>query len=180
MDGIKKVAFDPATYVASSGPGRRIVRFKARGILFSQGSAADAVFYIHSGRAKLTVVSKRGKEATVSLLAARDFVGEESASDTGHLRTATASAITACVALRIDSAEMLRVLHEEHDFSDIFAKFMLARGMRTQADLVDQLFNSSERRLARTLLLMADYGKPGEPEGLIPRITQETLEHFLK
>jgi len=179
MDGIKKVAFDPAMYLASSGPGRRIVRFKARGILFSQGSAADAVFYIHSGRAKLTVVSKRGKEATVSLLAARDFIGEESASDTGHLRTATASAITACVALRIDSAEMLRVLHEEHDFSDIFVKFMLARGMRTQADLVDQLFNSSERRLARTLLLMADYGKPGEPEGLIPPITQETLAEMI-
>lgn len=179
MDGIKKIAFDPKWYLSSPGQGRKLVRFKAKHVFYSQGGAADSVFYIHSGRAKLTVVSKRGKEATVTLLAAGDFVGEESVSGTAHHRSATARAITACVVLKIDNAEMLRVLHEEHDFSDFFVKFMLARGIRTQADLIDQLFNSSERRLARILLLMADYGKPGEPEALIPPVTQETLAEMI-
>jgi CRP/FNR family cyclic AMP-dependent transcriptional regulator len=179
MDGVKNVVFDPIKYLASSGPGRRVIRFKANHVLFSQGSPADAVFYIHSGRAKLTVVSKNGKEATVTLLSGGDFVGEESAAGTGHRRTATACAITACLVLRIDSAEMVRVLHEEHEFSDLFVKFILIRSMRTQADLIDQLFNSSERRLARTLLLMAEYGEPGEPAALIPLITQETLAEMI-
>jgi CRP/FNR family transcriptional regulator, cyclic AMP receptor protein len=179
MDGIRQVTFDPTKYLASSGRGRRILRVKAKHLFFLQGSPADSVFYIQSGRAKLTVISKRGKEATVTLLAAGDFVGEEAVSDTGRLRTATACAVTACVALQIDRTEMLRVLHEEHDFSDYFLKFMLARGMRNQADLIDQLFNSSERRLARTLLLMADYGEPGEPVTLIPPVTQETLAEMI-
>jgi len=179
MDGMKQVLFDLHKYLASPGIGRRLIRFKAKHILFSQGSPADAVFYIHSGRAKLTVVSKRGKEATVTLLAAGDFVGEDSISEPCRLHTATACAITACVVLKIDSAEMLRIMHTEHEFSDLFLKFMVARSIRIQADLVDQLFNSSERRLARILLLMAEYGQPGETTALIAPITQETLAEMI-
>jgi CRP/FNR family cyclic AMP-dependent transcriptional regulator len=179
MDRVDRIAFNPTNYLSSSGFGRRIVRYKSKQVFYHQGTAADAVFYILVGRAKLTVVSKRGKEATVTLLTAGDFVGEESIVGAGEFRQATASAITGCVALRIERNEMRRVLHEEHAFSDFFLKFMLARGMRTQADLIDQLFNSSERRLARTLLLMADYSKPGEPETLIPAITQETLAEMI-
>jgi CRP/FNR family cyclic AMP-dependent transcriptional regulator len=179
MDFVRKTEFDTAAYLATTGPGRRIVRFKPKHAFFSQGSPADSVFYIHSGRAKLTVASKRGKEATITLLGARDFIGEESLAGEGQSHKATAWATTACVAMRIERREMLRVLREEHSFSDLFLKFMLVRGMRTQADLIDQLFNSSERRLARILLLMADYGKPGEPETLIPPITQETLANMI-
>jgi CRP/FNR family cyclic AMP-dependent transcriptional regulator len=179
MDGIQDAKFDPIRYLENSGVGRELAHFKAKSTLYSQGSPADSVFYIHSGRAKLTVVSKRGKEATVTLLAAGDFAGEECLSDTPQVRMASARAITACIALRIDSREMLRVLHNEKSFSSFFMKFMVVRGVRTQADLIDQLFNSSERRLARILLLMADYGKPGEPMVLIPSVTQETLAEMI-
>jgi CRP-like cAMP-binding protein len=179
MDGINIAAFDPQKYLANSGIGRRVIRYKAKHVFFSQGSPADAVFYIHSGRAKLTVVSKRGKEATVTLLTAGDFVGEESISEPSRLHTATASAITACVVLKIDSSEMLRIMHAEHAFSDLFLKFLVARSIRIQADLVDQLFNSSERRLARILLLMAEYGQPGDTTALIAPITQETLAEMI-
>jgi CRP/FNR family transcriptional regulator, cyclic AMP receptor protein len=175
MDIVRKIEFSPARYLATIGIGRRLIRYKLKHILFSQGSDADAVFYLQSGRAKLTVISKRGKEATVTLLATGDFIGEESIASTGERRKATASAVTACVVLGIDRHEMIRVLHEEHSFSDFFLMFTLGRSIRTRADLIDQLFNSSERRLARILLLMADYGKPGEPEVLIPPVTQETL-----
>ena len=167
--------FNPVTYLANAGFGRKIIRYKEKSTFFSQGDAANFVMYIHSGRAKLTVLSGRGKEATVTLLATGDFVGEESIVGTEEFRYATASALTPCVAMKIEKAEMLRVLHEEHAFSNFFLKFLLARGIQTQADLIDQLFNSSERRLARILLLMAEYGQPGEPEAWIPRITQETL-----
>ena len=174
-----KVKFDPITYLANNGLGRRVIRYKAKSAFFVQGDAATFVIYINTGRAKLTVVSKRGKEATVTLLSAGEFVGEEALGEAGEFRKATAYAITTCIATKIDKAEMLRVLHQEHAFSDLFLKFMLSRGIRTQADLIDQLFNSSERRLARILLLMADYGKPGEPEALIPPITQETLAEMI-
>jgi CRP/FNR family cyclic AMP-dependent transcriptional regulator len=179
MDGITQLPFDSATFLATPGVGRIIAQFKPKHALFSQGGAADAVFYIRSGRAKLTVVSKRGKEATVTLLTAGDFVGEEAIAGVGRIRMATASTITLCIVTRISRDHMLKVLHEEHAFSDFFLKFMLARGMRTQADLIDQLFNSSEKRLARTLLLMAEFGKPGEPETLIPAVTQETLAEMI-
>ena len=171
--------FDPAAFLASSGLGRRIVHFKANGTLFTQGSIADCVFYLQKGRAKLTVVSKAGKEATITLIAAGDFVGEESVTAIAGLHMSTATAITACSALEIERKEMMRVIHDEHALSDLFVAFLLERSMRTQADLVDQLFNSSERRLARILLLMADFGKPGEPETIIPRITQETLADMI-
>lgn len=179
MDGTKQVEFDAFKYLATPGIGRRLIRYKAKHVLFSQGSPADAVYYIHSGRAKLTVVSTRGKEATVTLLASGDFVGEESISDACQVHTATACAITACDVLKIDSAEMLRVMHAEHAFSDLFLKFMVKRSIRIHADLVDQLFNSSERRLARILLLMAEYGQPGEPTALIAPVTQEMLAEMI-
>jgi CRP/FNR family cyclic AMP-dependent transcriptional regulator len=172
-------SFDLAAFLASAGLGRRIVTFKPRELIFTQGTPADCVFYLQSGRAKLTVVSQSGKEATITLLSAGDFVGEESMAGAVGLRMASATALTACTALKIDRNEMVRVMHEEHTFSDLFVKFLLARSMRTQADLVDQLFNSSEKRLARILLLMAEFGKPGEPEMLIPKISQETLAEMV-
>jgi len=172
-------SFDPVRFLETVGPGRRILRPKAKQAFYSQGSPADSVFYLHNGRAKLTVVSKRGKEATVTMLAAGDFFGEESMAEVGTLRTASATAVSICMALKIERSQMLRVLHDEHVFSDFFMQFILARGIRTQADLVDQLFNSSERRLARTLLIMAEFGKPGEPEPLIPHVTQETLAEMI-
>jgi CRP-like cAMP-binding protein len=178
-----KPASDPQfvfmDFLTREGPGRRLVHLKSGGVFFSQGTESNCVFYLIAGRAKLTVVSKSGKEATITLLASGEFVGEEAIAGAGGLRMATASAITACSAMKISRAEMIRVLHEKHTFSDFFVKFLLARGMRTQADLVDQLFNSSEKRLARTLLLMAEFGKPGEPETLIPAITQEALAEMI-
>jgi CRP-like cAMP-binding protein len=172
-------AFNTATYLATTGPGRAAVDVGPRGVFYAQGGHADSVFYLRSGRAKLTVVSKRGKEATVTLLGAGDFFGEESMSAEDSLHTSTASATTSCDVLKISLREMRRVLHDEHIFSEFFMTFIVMRGIRTQADLVDQLFNSSERRLARTLLLMADYGAPGEPEALIPIVTQETLAEMI-
>ena len=179
MEILNKLAFDAEVFLANAGLGRRIVRLKAKRPFFTQGNAADCVFYLQDGRAKLTVVSTRGKEATISLLGAGDFVGEESMAAVSGLRMATATAITACTALKIERIEMIRVMHEEHAFSDLFLKFLLARSMRTQADLIDQLFNSSEKRLARILLLMAEFGKPDDTETLIPPITQETLAEMI-
>jgi CRP/FNR family cyclic AMP-dependent transcriptional regulator len=175
----KSIAFDAVNFLAKAGLGRRIVELNAGDAFFSQGHPADAIFYLQKGRAKLSVVSSNGKEATISLLTVGDFVGEESLASVGGLRLSTATAITACSALKIERLEMVRVMHEEHTFSDLFLRFLLARSMRTQADLVDQLFNSSEKRLARILLLMAEFGKPGQPEPLIPKISQETLAEMV-
>ena len=175
----QQTTFDPAEFLANAGLGRRIVHVKPKAAFFSQGNAADCVYYLQAGRAKLTVVSRSGKEATISLLAAGDFVGEECLAAVVGLRLATATAISACTALKIERSEMSRVLHEEHTFSDMFLKFMIGRGIRTQADLIDQLFNSSEKRLARILLLMAEFGTPGVEEMLIPKITQETLAEMI-
>jgi CRP/FNR family transcriptional regulator, cyclic AMP receptor protein len=175
----KKIPFDAEAFLATPGLGRSIARVQAKQAFFSQGDPADSIFYLQEGRAKLTVVSKTGKEATITLLSAGDFVGEESIAAVAGLRLATATAITQCAALRIDRAEMIRVMHEEQTFSDRFLSFLLARSMRIQADLVDQLFNSSEKRLARILLLMAQFGKPGHPETLIPKISQESLAEIV-
>jgi CRP-like cAMP-binding protein len=179
MPGPTREAFDPKIFLAKAGLGRRIVRIKANATFFAQGNPADSVFFIQEGRAKLTVVSKAGKEATISLFSIGDFVGEESIGAVAGRRLGTASAITVCTALKIQRNEMIRVLHEEHAFSDFFLSFLLARSIRTQADLVDQLFNSSEKRLARILLLMAEFGKPGKPHTLIPKISQETLAEMI-
>jgi CRP/FNR family transcriptional regulator, cyclic AMP receptor protein len=176
---LEKPAFDAAAFLASTGLGRRIVQLAPRETFFAQGDPADAVFYLQKGRARVTVVSTAGKEATITLLAAGDFVGEESLAAPAGPRLATATAITACTALKIARNEMIRVMHEEHDFSDVFLKFLLARSMRIQADLVDQLFNSSERRLARILLLMSDFGSQDQPESTLPKISQETLAEMI-
>ena len=171
--------FDPAAFLAHAGLGRRIIELKPKEAFFTQGDQADSVFYLQSGRAKLTVVSQSGKEATITLLSAGDFVGEESLAAVFGMRLATATAVSTCSALKIGREEMIRVMHEEHAFSDLFLSFLLGRSMRIQADLVDQLFNSSEKRLARILLLMAEFGKQGEPETLIPKISQETLADMI-
>jgi CRP-like cAMP-binding protein len=179
MVELSKPAFDVAAFLASAGLGRRIVQFAPKQPFFSQGDSADSVFYLQMGRVRVTVVSAAGKEATITLLGDGDFVGEEALATLGGKRLATATAITACSALKVSGEEMIRVMHEEHDFSNMFLKFLLARSMRIQADLVDQLFNSSEKRLARVLLLMAEFGKPGEPEQYIPKISQETLAEMV-
>ncbi|MGC2297813.1 MAG: Crp/Fnr family transcriptional regulator [Acidobacteriaceae bacterium] len=179
MAELKKIGFDAEAFLASAGLGRRIVQLKPKQTFFAQGNTADSIFYLQKGRAKLTVVSKTGKEATITLLTTGDFVGEESLTAVAGPRLATATAITNCTALKIERAEMIRVVHEEHAFSDLFLSFLLARSMRVQSDLVDQLFNSSEKRLARILLLMAEIGKPGDPETTIPKISQETLAEMI-
>ncbi len=179
MSTQNQLAFDTTAFLANAGLGRRIIAVKPRQPFYSQGDPASSVFYLQKGRAKLTVVSKAGKEATLALLYPGDFVGEECLATVPGLRISTAVSITACTALEIRRTEMIRVMHEEHEFSDLFLRFLLARSMRTQADLVDQLFNSSEKRLARVLLLMAEFGQPGEPNIYIPPITQETLAEMI-
>jgi CRP-like cAMP-binding protein len=173
------VTFDLAVFLEKAGVGRRLVHLQPKETFFSQGNSADAIFFLRTGRAKLTVVSQDGKEATIALLSAGEFVGEEALASVGGLHMATATALVVCTALKIDRAEMIRLMNAEHAFSEVFLKFLLERSVRTQADLAAQLFDSSEKRLARVLLLMAEFGEPGEPEHLLPRITQETLAEMV-
>jgi CRP-like cAMP-binding protein len=179
MVKLEKPAFDVAAFLMNAGLGRKIVALAPKQPFFSQGDLADSIFYLQKGRAKVTVVSQAGKEATITLLSAGDFVGEGALVAVPGLRLSTATAMTACSVLKMTREEMARVMYEEHDFSDLFLNFLLARSMRIQADIVDQLFNSSEKRLARILLLMAEFGKPGEPEQYIPQISQETLADMI-
>jgi CRP/FNR family transcriptional regulator, cyclic AMP receptor protein len=173
------IPFDSADFLANSGLGRAVIELKAKQTFFCQGDPADSVFYLQKGRVRITVISKNGKQATITHLSPTDFIGEESLAAILGLRLGTATAMSACTALKIDRSEMIRVMHSEPDFADIFLKFLLARSMRTQADLIDQLFNSSEKRLARILLIMAEFGKAGEPETFIPPVTQETLADMI-
>jgi CRP-like cAMP-binding protein len=173
------MTFDLATFLEEAGVGRRVVQLQPRQAFFSQGSSADSIYYLRTGRAKLTVVSQDGKEATVALLSTGEFIGEESLASVGGLHMATATAIVVCTALKIARDEMIRVMHEERALSEMYLKFLLAKSMRTQADLVDQLFNSSERRLARILLILAEFDVPGQSEHLVPPITQETLAEMV-
>ena len=173
------MTFSLTAFLEEAGVGRKVVHLQPKEDFFSQGDSADSIFYLRTGRAKLTVLSPEGKEATVALLSSGDFIGEESLASVGALHMATATAVVACTALKIAREEMIRVMHEEHSLSEMYMKFLLARSMRTQADLVDQLFNSSEKRLARILLLLAEFGKPGEPEPFVPPITQETLAEMI-
>ncbi|MDR3776412.1 MAG: Crp/Fnr family transcriptional regulator [Terracidiphilus sp.] len=179
MNELEKLAFDAETFLASTGIGRSIVTLRGQQTFFSQGEAADAIFYLQSGRAKLTVVSSKGKVATITLISAGEFVGEESLASVGSLHMATATAITDCTALKIEREEMLRVMHEERPLSDKFMRFLLARAMHTQSDLVDQLFNSCEKHLARILLVMAEFGEQNESDRLIPEITEERLAEMI-
>jgi CRP/FNR family transcriptional regulator, cyclic AMP receptor protein len=174
-----KVQFTPETFLASAGLGRTMVEVPKKQVVFSQGDAGNSVFYIQSGKVKLTVVSHRGKEATTALLGEGDFLGEECITNGQPIRMATATAVTHCSVLRIERAEMVRVLHMEHAFSDVFVAYLLARNIRVQEDLVDQLFNSSEKRLARILLLLAQFGKAGKPQTVIPKMSQETLAEMV-
>ena len=168
------VSFDPQVFLATVGAARTITQCPKDYRIFSQGDSSDAVFYIQQGRVKLKVKSKQGKEAIIAILGAGDFLGEECLIGQ-TICLATATAIAPSFILRIQKDEMLRVLHEERTFSDLFIPYVLSRNARAREDLVDQLFNSSEQRLARTLLLLAHYGKEGGPETIVPEINQETL-----
>ena len=170
--------FDPKTFLSTINGGRTIASFPKKETIFAQGDSSDAVFYIHEGKVKFTVVSKIGKEATIGILNEGDFFGEGCL--TGQpLRLGSATAMTDCSVMRIEKQSMIEVLHREHAFSDMFVAYLLARNIRYEEDLVDQLFNSSEKRLARTLLLLAHFGKDGKPETLIPKMSQETLAEMV-
>jgi CRP/FNR family cyclic AMP-dependent transcriptional regulator len=179
MSSAKTRIFDPRAFLAETGLGRTILQYPKNKVIFAQGSPSDAVFYIQKGRAKLSVLSAQGKEATIALLGQGDFVGEGCMASDQPLRTASATAITDCSALRIEKDAMLKVLHQQHEFSDLFVAYLVGRYNQTQADLVDQLFNSAEKRLARTLLLLARFGKEGRSENVIPKISQETLAEMV-
>ena len=175
----RRAAFLPAAFLAKSGTGRTISELNKGDIIFSQGNDANAVFYVQKGKIKLTVISKTGKEATIALLGENNFLGEECITASKMQRVATATALTPSTVLRIERSEMVRVLHEEQLFSELFVAYLLARNARVQEYLVDQLFNSSEKRLARALLLLAQFGKEGAPETVIPKISQETLADMI-
>jgi CRP/FNR family cyclic AMP-dependent transcriptional regulator len=175
----RKAVFLPAAFLAKSGTGRTLSELNKGDAIFAQGDDANAVFYIQKGKIKLTVISKTGKEATIALLGENNFLGEECIAASKLHRVATATAFTPCTVLRIERSEMVRVLHEEKLFSELFVAYLLARNARVQEDLVDQLFNSSEKRLARALLLLAQFGKEGAPETVIPKISQETLADMI-
>ena len=177
--GVKKQReFDPNTFLATIGADRKIVPFQRKQTIFAQGDAADAVFYIQSGKVKLTVVSNNGKEATIGILSEKDFFGEGCLAGQ-PLRMAASTAMTDCELLRIGKKAMMQALHREHALSDLFVAYLLTRNIRYEEDLVDQLFNSSEKRLARILLLLAHFGKEGAPETVIPKISQETLAEMV-
>jgi CRP-like cAMP-binding protein len=177
---VKKIRlFDPSTFLAETGLGRTIVDVKKGQIVFSQGDAAEAVFYIQSGQIKLSVISSAGKEAVIALLGVGDFAGEECIANSQPQRMATAMAIGDGAMLKVDKTEMVRALHEHHELSDIFVSYLFSRNLRVQEDLVDQLFNSSEKRLARVLLLLAQFGKDATPETVIPKISQEVLAEMV-
>ncbi len=173
-----KSNFNPHAFFATIGGGRKVALFPKKQTIFTQGDTADAVFYVQTGKVKLTVVSKTGKEATIGILAEGDFFGEGSLAGQ-TLRMGSATAMTDCAVLRIDKKAMMEALHRQHEVSDMFVAYLLARNIRYEEDLVDQLFNSSEKRLARILLLLAHFGKEGKPETVIPKISQEALAEMI-
>src|ERR1700694_1287597 len=174
----KKCDFDPKKFLATIGEGRRVVSFSRKQTIFTQGDAADAVFYIQEGKVRLTVVSKIGKEATLGILSEGEFFGEGALAGQ-PLRMGSAAAMTDCELMRIEKKAMMLALHQEHALSDLFTAYLLGRNIRYEADLVDQLFNSSEKRLARVLLLLAHFGKEGVPETVVPKVSQETLAEMV-
>jgi CRP-like cAMP-binding protein len=174
----KRHTFDPDTFLSTIGEGRRSLHISKKQTVFAQGDATDAVFYIQKGKIKLTVLSINGKEATTGILGDGDFFGEGCLAGQ-PLRIGSASAITNCDLLRIDKKAMMQALHREHKLSDMFVAYLLARNIRYEEDLIDQLFNSSEKRLARILLLLAHFGKEGVPECILPEISQTTLAEMV-
>jgi CRP-like cAMP-binding protein len=179
MANESETGFDIHAYLKSTGPGRSIVSLNSAQAFFSQGDPADSVFFLHKGRVKISVLSSSGKEATIRLVAADNFFGEKAMAAEPGLRVTTATAVTACAALRIERHEFLRVMREEPSFSSLFSSFLLDCNLRTQADLVDQLFNRAEKRLARILLLLAEYSQPGKEYALIQPISQEALASMI-
>ena len=174
----KRRQFDPKTFLTVINGGRKILAFPKKRAIFVQGGVSDAVFYIQKGKVKLTVVSKTGQEATIGILNEGDFFGEGCL--TGQpLRLCSATALTDCSVMRVEKKTMIEVLHEEHAMSDVFVAYLLTRNLRYEEDLVDQLFNSSEKRLARMLLMLAHFGKEGEQQPVIPKISQETLAQMV-
>jgi CRP-like cAMP-binding protein len=174
----RRPTFDPKSFLAEVGEGRTISQYRKDQIVFSQGDPADAVFYIQKGKVKVTVVSDQGKEAVVAILGAGEFCGEGCLAGQAR-RIATVRAMAECTIMRLQKTSIVRVLHDEPAFSEMFMSHLLARTIRVEEDLVDQLFNSSEKRLARLLLLLANFGKEGRPEPLIARISQETLAEMI-
>jgi CRP-like cAMP-binding protein len=170
--------FNPHTFLATIGIGRKAMLFPKKQTIFTQGDPADAVFYLHTGKVRLTVVSKTGKEATIGILSDGSFFGEGSLAGQA-LRMGSATAMTDCAVLRIEKTAMMQALHREHTVSDLFVMYLLARNIRYEEDLVDQLFNSSEKRLARVLLMLARFGKEGVPQMVVPKISQETLAEMV-
>jgi CRP-like cAMP-binding protein len=174
----RKVTFDPKMFLAKVGEGKTIANYRKDQIIFSQGEAADAVFYIQHGKVKLTVVSKHGKEAVVAILGPGHFFGEGCLN--GHpLRIATTRAMDECMITRLEKATMIAAIHNELEFSELFMSYLLTRNSRIEEDLIDQLFNSSEKRLARLLLLLANFGKEGRPEPIVGKYSQETLAEMI-
>ena len=174
----RRAAFDTKSFLARVGDGRSIGKYRKGQVVFSQGDPGDAVFYIQKGKAKLTVVSEQGKEAVIAILGANEFFGEGCLAGQVQ-RIATVTIMTDAVIARLEKAAIVRVIHEEPAFSEMFIAHLLGRAIRVEADLVDQLFNSSEKRLARMLLLLANFGKEGRPEPIIAKISQETLAEMI-
>ena len=174
----RRASFDPKSFLAKVGEGRRIDRFGKDQIVFSQGDPADAVFYIQKGKAKVTVVSEQGKEAVVAIFGTNEFFGEGCLAGQGQ-RISTVTTMTDAVIMRLEKVAVVDVIHREPAFSEMFIAHLLGRTIRVKADLVDQLFNSSEKRLARLLLLLANFGKEGKPEPVIAKISQETLAEMI-
>jgi CRP/FNR family transcriptional regulator, cyclic AMP receptor protein len=172
------IVFDPKTFLTSVGEGRSIAKSREGQIIFSQGDPADALFYIQKGKVKVTTLSRHGKEAVVAILGAGDFFGEGCLAGQ-PLRISTVAAMVDCSIARLDKASVIRVLHEQPAFSELFMAYLLARNIRMEADLIDQLFNSSEKRLARLLLLLANFGKEGRPQPVVAKISQETLAEMI-
>jgi CRP/FNR family transcriptional regulator, cyclic AMP receptor protein len=175
---LKRGKFDAHAFLDSAGVSRKVRQFKRADMIFSQGSPADAVMYIQEGAVKITAVSEAGKEAIITILGPGDFFGEGCLAGQ-PLRMSNASATTSSTVLVIDKKEMQKVLHEQHDLSDLFINFVLRRNIRVEEDLVDRLFNSTEKRLARTLLLLARYGKQDQPHNVLPKVSQETLAEMI-
>jgi len=173
-----KLPFDPKAFLSKVNGGRTISEFRKNQVVYRQGDPADSVFYIQSGKVKKTIVSEQGKEAVIAVLGTGDFFGEGCLAGQA-LRLATVAALTECVIARISKADITRVIHKEPAFAELFISHLLARNSRVEEDLVDQLFNSSEKRLARTLLLLANFGKEGHPEQVLAKISQETLAEMI-
>ena len=174
----KNLDFDPTTFLATIGEGRKLLEIRSKQSIYAQGDHADAVFYVQKGKVRLTVVSKIGKEATIAIVSEGNFFGEGSLA--GQVRRmGSAAAMTSCEVMRVDKKAMIQALHRERALSDMFVTYLLARNIRYEEDLVDQLFNSSEKRLARILLLLAHFGKEGVPEAVVPKISQETLAEMV-